>query len=54
MAAAGEMTQAIAAATAAAGSRDPNFRACLFGCRAIAGPLFHADRQPQKAFGATT
>jgi hypothetical protein len=48
MAAAGEMTQAIAAATAAAGSRDPNFRACLFGCRAIAGPLVHADRQSQK------
>jgi hypothetical protein len=51
---AGEMTQAIAAPAAAAGVRDPNFRACLFGCRAIAGPLFHADRQPQKAFGATT
>ena len=54
MATAGEMAQAIAAATAPAGSRDPNFRACLFGCRAIAGPQSHADRQSQKAFGAMT
>jgi hypothetical protein len=34
------MTQATAAATAAAGSRDPNFRACLFGYREIVGPCF--------------
>ena len=40
IATAGEMTQATAAATAAAGSRDPNFRACLFGYREIVGPCF--------------
>jgi hypothetical protein len=45
---AGRMAQAIVTTTAAAGGRDRNFRACRFGCRAIAGPLFHADRQSQK------
>jgi hypothetical protein len=45
---AGRMAQATETTTAAAGSGDWNFRACHFRCRAIAGPLIHADRQPQK------
>ena len=50
---AGAMAEAITATTAAAGSRGRNFRARRFGFRAIAGPLFHADRQSRKAFGTT-
>lgn len=44
---AGKSTQAIATTAAAAGRRERNFRARLFGCRTIAGPPSHAERQWQ-------
>jgi hypothetical protein len=47
------LAEAITATTAAAGSRGRNLRTRRFGFRAIAGPLFHADRQSRKAFGTT-
>jgi hypothetical protein len=50
---AGAMAEAIAATTAAAGSRGRNFRARRFRSRAIASALFHADPQSRKAFGTT-
>ena len=48
------IAQATQAATAAAGSRGPNFRACRFGIVRSPAPCSRRSSLPEEAFGAVT